>query len=86
MVARMKTTIELPDELVAEVKRLAATDGVTMRDLMLDGLRSEIERRSSPRPRPDFAFPTFRGDGLVSDVEPSHWRELAHGLPLEGPA
>lgn len=79
MVARMKTTIDLPDELVAEVKALARAQGVTMRELMVDGLRVELERRlAASAPRADFVFPTFRGGGFAPDVEPEMLRDLAN--------
>ena len=45
MVSSMKTTIDLPDELAAEAKELARAEGTTLRELVVDGLRFEIERR-----------------------------------------
>lgn len=79
MVTHMKTTIDLPDELVAQVKSLAQQEGTTMRELIMDGLRVEIERRANrPSARPDFVFPTFRGGGFAPDVDPTMLRELAN--------
>lgn len=65
----MKTTIELPDALASEAKELARTQGVTLRELMVDGLRAELQRRAAPTARADFDFPTFGGDGLQPGVE-----------------
>lgn len=81
MVTHMKTTIDLPDTLMAEVKRLAAEQGVTMRELMLDGLRHEVARRSSPAPRVDFVFPTYGGQGLRPDIDPRSLTRLSCDLP-----
>ena len=38
----MKTTVELPDDLVVEVKKAAAERRTTMRDLVERGLRREL--------------------------------------------
>jgi hypothetical protein len=69
----MKTTIELPDALASEAKALAHQQGTTLRELVVDGLRSELERRSRSTERVDFVFPTFGGDGLRPGVE---WADL----------
>lgn len=49
-VAHMKTTIELPDALLASVKRIATEEGTTMRSILEEALRRELERRSADRP------------------------------------
>jgi hypothetical protein len=69
----MKTTIELPDALAQEAKALAHVQGVTLRELVVEGLRSELDRRSRSNTRVDFQFPTFGGDGLRPGVE---WADL----------
>lgn len=40
----MKTTIELPDSLVAEARELAAREGTTLRALVEAGLRRAVDR------------------------------------------
>jgi hypothetical protein len=52
----MKTTVNLPDELMIEVKKAAAERRTTIRDLVERGLRHELaapvdERRARPRIR-----------------------------------
>ena len=69
----MKTTIELPDALAEEAKALAHNQGVTLRELVVDGLRSELERRTRATARVDFQFPTFGGGGLRPGIE---WADL----------
>ena len=81
MVALMKTTIDLPDELVREVKRLSAEQGVTMRELMIDGLRSEVERRSAEAPKVDFVFPVVHGGGLQPGVTYENMLDLLYEWP-----
>lgn len=46
----MKTTVELPDDLVIEVKKAAAERRTTIRDLVERGLRRELAA-GAPRPR-----------------------------------
>ncbi|MEJ7634139.1 hypothetical protein [Aeromicrobium sp.] len=77
----MKTTIDLPDQLIRRVKRLARSEGATMRELMIEGLTREIERRSTPQVKPDFAFPTSGGSGLRADIDPATMTDLAYDLP-----
>ncbi|MGI8885808.1 MAG: type II toxin-antitoxin system VapB family antitoxin [Gaiellaceae bacterium] len=40
-----KTTIDIPDSLLAEAKELAAREGTTLRALVESGLRAVIDRR-----------------------------------------
>ena len=74
----MKTTVELPDALASEAKRVARAQGVTLRELMIEGLRSELGRRSAQTPIAEFSFPTFGGDGLQPGVTWSNLVELAY--------
>lgn len=74
----MKTTIDLPDGLMRKVKELARSQGVTMRELMIDGLTHEIDRRTTTIPSPDFIFPTTGGRGLQPGVEAGDLTELAY--------
>ena len=43
-VIRMKTTIELPDPLIKEAKRIALERGQTLKDVMISALESEVKR------------------------------------------
>lgn len=81
-VTHMKTTVELPDELVKQVKALAHEQGVTLRELMVEGLRGELERRSAAQDRIDFVFRTTGGDGLAAGVQPGTLTARAYDLPL----
>jgi hypothetical protein len=55
----MKTTVELPEELLAEAKDYAREHHVTLRELLTDGLRAELSRRAQGGPKVDFVFPTY---------------------------
>jgi len=50
--ARMKTTIELEDSLLAEVKRRAAAEGKTMKAFLEEALLARLR----PRPRDRTAY------------------------------
>lgn len=48
----MKTTVDLPDELLIAAKKRAVDERLTLRELMIRALRRELEaRRHSPRRR-----------------------------------
>jgi hypothetical protein len=76
----MKTTVELPDKLLREAKRVALRERTTVRALIERGLRSVIgARRSSGR----FVLRSagFRGDGLVAGRSLRDWdmiRDLSY--------
>lgn len=78
----MKTTIELPDGLARQARTLAQEQGSTLRELVVEGLRAEVLRRSSPRdPDPPFRLRTVSGEGLRHDVDPSTLTDRAYGPP-----
>jgi predicted transcriptional regulator len=80
----MKTTVELPDELMREAQELARAEGTTMKSVLEEGLRAVIARHRRTQ-----AF-TLRdasvgGRGLRPDVAEAGWakiRELSYGDPL----
>ena len=47
----MKTTLYLPDDVKAELERLAAETGRSEADLIREGVRLVLARRSPPSPR-----------------------------------
>ena len=71
----MKTTIELPDDLVAEAKRVAIQRRTTLRALVDRGLRREIGLPDVPRQHPlrilaaadDEIWRGIRGDAYVAE-------------------
>lgn len=77
----MKTTVEIPDTLLEEARKLAARQDTTLRVLIIEGLRRTIaERKRTGTFRLRKA--TFRGTGLQPDVEGAGWeriRDMAYG-------
>lgn len=77
----MKTTIEIPDALLAEAKALAAREKTTLRSLVEQGLRVVLDRER-PAPRRQMRDGSFGGDGLTPEFEAqggwSRLREAAY--------
>jgi Bacterial antitoxin of type II TA system, VapB len=76
----MKTTVELPDALLREAKRIALRERTTVRALIERGLRAVIEQRR-PSQRFTLRRATFRGDGLHAGRSLRDWdtiRDLAY--------
>lgn len=48
MVPCMRTTVDLPDELLIQARRRAADEGTTLTALLADGLRLRLARRVPP--------------------------------------
>jgi Arc/MetJ family transcription regulator len=71
----MKTTVEIPDALLAEARKLAARQGTTVRALIEQGLRRIVgERKRAGAFRLRKA--TFKGDGLQPGVAAASWERI----------
>ena len=82
MVIYMKTTIQLPDSLFEEARKLAQHERTTMKALVEEGLRRLIsERRQRGRFRLRKA--TFRGKGLQPHLAGATWDQIRE-LSYEG--
>ena len=75
MVNLMKTTVELSDDLLREVQRVARAEGTTMRSLMEEGLRAVLERYRSAR---EFRLreASVTGSGLRPDFAGRDWAQI----------
>jgi hypothetical protein len=67
MLSHMRTSIDIPEPLLLRAKKLARERGVPLRQLVVDGLRSVVERevKVSPHCMRDHSF--GRG-GLVEGL------------------
>jgi hypothetical protein len=71
----MKTTIDIADDLLGQVRRFSQERNATLREVVSEGLRQLMERETSGRPF--HAKPvTFRGDGLSPEFRRAAWRTL----------
>lgn len=71
-----KTTIELPDDLAEQARICAAQRGTSMRSLIEDALRRELERHSAAREWTPRADVVFTGDGLTEEAAVMSWAEI----------
>ena len=62
----MKTTLNIDDNVMAELKREAARQGVTMSEMVESALRLLL--RSQRKRQKMTALPTFRSGGALVDI------------------
>lgn len=78
MVTHMKTTVEIPNSLLAEIRKLAVQDGTTLKTLMEEGLRRILEERRERRKGKPFKLRdgSFGGEGLCPEVADGSWEKI----------
>ena len=64
-----RTTVRLPEPLLAEAKKLAAETGRTLTAVLEDALREVLARRRQTRVQRRVRFTTFDGRGLCPGVD-----------------
>ena len=70
----MKTTVEIPDSLLAAARRVAAREGTTVRALVEEGLRRILALRKGGAFRLRRA--TFKGQGLQPGFADASWERI----------
>jgi hypothetical protein len=75
MLMRVKTTIEMNDELFRRAKAAAAEDGITMRELVERGVRGELERREAS----GYVLPdaSVGGEGVQPGITEGDWAQIS---------
>jgi predicted transcriptional regulator len=75
----MKTTVNLPDELVREAQELARRDRTTLRELIETGLRAVVKERSD---EPHFALTdaSVDGQGLRPAFRGASWEQIRDSI------
>ena len=68
MLLCMRTTINLDDGLMSELKQIAASTGCTLTSVIHDALRESLSRRRQPR-QDRIELPVFRGTGVLPGVD-----------------
>ncbi len=82
MVSHMKTTIQIPDSLFEEARRMAQREHTTLKALVEQALRrilAERKRRGGFRLRKA----TFKGQGVQPAVAGASWEQIRE-LSYEG--
>ena len=67
MVSHMKTTLNIDDRVMAQLKQEAARQGRTMSELVETALRQLLRSRREPAEPPE--LPTFRSGGALVDID-----------------
>jgi putative antitoxin of VapBC-like toxin-antitoxin system len=71
----MKTTIDIPDPLLEEARRLAARESTTVKSLVQEGLRKVLaERKGAPAFR--LRKGSFKGRGLRVELRDAPWEAI----------
>lgn len=78
----MKTTIELPDELLEQVRRVARREGATLRGLVEEGLQRSLAARRRMVPR-HLDFPSYGGSGLTAGFRVAPWSWISQEVYRE---
>jgi hypothetical protein len=78
----MKTTLDIPEPLLRDARKLAAREGTTLKALVEQGLRQIVEDRKRSR---NFRLRkvTFKGRGLRPELRDATWDQL-RALAYEG--
>lgn len=71
----MKTTIELPDNLVKQARQAARAEGATLRALVEEGLQHVLRVRQQ-RQKAGLDFPVFGGSGFTEAFSEGDWSRL----------
>jgi hypothetical protein len=82
MLRYMKTTIQIPDSLYEEVRKLAHREQTTMKAIVEEGLRRTLSERQR-RGRFRLRKATFKGNGLQPHLAGTSWDQILQ-LSYEG--
>jgi hypothetical protein len=76
----MKTTLDIPDPLLDDARKLAAREGTTLRALVEQGLRQVIaERRARKKPF-KLRDGSFGGEGLQPEFADADWDKFLSAI------
>ena len=71
----MKTTVEISDSLLREVRKLAAREGVTLRSLVERGLHHVISEKKHRAPF-KLRRASFKGKGIQPEFRSASWDQV----------
>ena len=72
----MKTTAELDDVLISQIKQLAREKGTTMKELMEAALRLYLDKQKKSEKQFRFINHSFKGNGVCDGVEEGAWEKI----------
>ena len=65
----MRTTINLPDDLILQAKKAALEADTTLTEIIGDALREALAKRGRKTPRKDFKIITYGKGGVLPGVD-----------------
>ena len=71
----MKTTVNIPDTLLEEARKIANQEQTTIKALIEEGLRLTIESRKH-KSKFRLRKASFKGNGLQPDVAGASWEKI----------
>ena len=71
----MKTTLDISDPLLDQVRRIATRDGDTLRSLVEQGLRKVVAERSAKATPFKLRDGSVGGQGLLPEFENATWEQ-----------
>jgi Arc/MetJ family transcription regulator len=71
----MKTTVEIPDSLLHQAKRLASQEPTTVKALVQEALRRLLAERKADEPF-KLRKVSFRGNGLQPQMAGAAWQRI----------
>jgi hypothetical protein len=79
----MKTTLELPDELLIEAKKMAAEQRRPLRAIVEEGLRMALRKPQSRKPKKPVRLITVKG-GLPKNLDLSNREAMYEWFDKKG--
>lgn len=76
----MKTTVDIPDPLLAEARRTADREGTTLKALVEAGLRRVLADRREKATPFQLRDARFRGEGLQPGVASGDWQSVREAI------
>jgi uncharacterized protein YacL len=76
MASHMKTTVVIPDALLAEVQKIATKNKTTLRALMQEGLQHIVEREQKAKKQFKLKDMSVDGNGLTPEFQSAGWSKL----------
>jgi mRNA-degrading endonuclease RelE of RelBE toxin-antitoxin system len=71
----MKTTIEIPDSLLKEARKLASREGTSVKALVIESLQKTLSERKRPGTF-KLRKATFKGKGLQAELQGASWERI----------
>ena len=72
----MKTTVDIPEKVLQQARKLAASSNITLKTLIEMALRDKIAQAQKPQKDFELKIPTVKGNGLQAGLSFDNWSEI----------